>query len=705
MQANLNRQIAARLGTLVLGTWLSLLGLVTVFSLCAPAAELLPLDSPQFQNGWPETDERWQMVAELYRQGELERLEGLLTELTYSDHSRRLLALRNLAVVQKDLGQLQRALESYGLAIMVDGSEVRLWQDLGWVCYSLARYADAAQAFEWAAALSPSDPRSLLGLGMALARHAPDRALSALTAATELDSGYAAAFYELGFLLDRLGRKTEAMAALERAVKLDGAYTGVWPYLARAYEEQGDRMRAWNAYQKAVGTRPRDSELQADLARFVARNEDVLREAELAGAVDRASVRLRRVEPMVESGAPAVRVGLVENANSLKLAWGAPVEVRRLGQVVTRLRPGGIWTLSKTGKVLSLRSHDGEVIVSGAAPWELVPTDPTSTIAVYDMEMGKGYFYARREHRQYRGHMELLLGDGGITLVNVVDLESYLLSVVPSEMYARMPLEALKVQAVAARTYTLRSLGRYKTRGFDVLGSVASSEYRGAGVEHPNTTAAVLATTGMVLRDGSRLAEVYYSATAGGHTVSSQEMWGGGRDYLNGLLDAKTQTPLSFPLGPAALEAWIKEMPQVFAAQSSFTTRSSFRWELVVPAGEIEARVNASKPVGQLTGIVARKRALGGQVLEVEVIGNKGTYLVKGDRIRSTLGGLKSNLFKVEVRLGPTGLPESFVFFGGGFGHGVGMDQLGTAAMAEQGYDMAAIIRHYLGPVQLVKEY
>ena len=153
------------------------------------------------------------------------------------------------------------------------------------------------------------------------------------------------------------------------------------------------------------------------------------------------------------------------------------------------------------------------------------------------------------------------------------------------------------------------------------------------------------------------------------------------------------------------MEAWIKNAPRVFASSSSYTTRSSFRWVLPVPAAEIEARVNARKAIGTVQGIRTGKRAVGGQVLEVEIIGSRSTYVVKGDSIRSTLGGLKSNLFKVETRLDAEGRVSEFVFYGGGFGHGVGLDQLGAAGMAEQGYDMAEILAHYYGSVRLHKLY
>jgi stage II sporulation protein D len=672
----------------------------------AATPQIQPLDSAAFQNGWPVQDSGWHSVVGLYKNGELEALAKLLTGLAAeADSSLRLLALRNLAVVYKDLGQWSLVVDTYLEAVELAGSDGELWYDLGWALYALARYPAAAAAFEQSLAMAPMQPQTLVALGAALGEYAPDRALTHLLQAISLDPGHAIAYYELGIVYDRLGRTAEAVDAFETALRRDGGLTRLHPYLARVYEAQGDLRKAWSAYQKTSLVRTYDKQVAEDMARFVASKEAFLRQMEELEAKDRASLQLRQVTPVFSPDAPQIRVGLAEEAETIRLAWSGPVELLRWGRVVARLQPGGIWLLTRKGDVLSLRSEDGRTEVSGKAPWQLVPEKPTSTIAVYDMEMGKGYFYARKEHRQYRGSMEALVREGGITLVNIVDMESYLLSVVPSEMFTSMPLEALKAQAIAARTYTYRSLGRYWQRGFDVQGSVASSEYRGVGVEHANTTAAVLETLGLVLRDGDRPAQVFYNATAGGHTASSEEVWGGKISYLQPIVDTLDPSPPEFPLGPLALEAWIKKAPRVFASDSSYTTRSSFRWVLPVPAAEIEARVNARQAIGTVLAIRPGRRAVGGQVLEVEVVGSRGTHVVKGDSIRSMLGGLKSNLFKVESHLDADGRVREFVFYGGGFGHGVGLDQLGAAGMAEQGYDVAAILAHYYGSVKVHKLY
>ena len=99
--------------------------------------------------------------------------------------------------------------------------------------------------------------------------------------------------------------------------------------------------------------------------------------------------------------------------------------------------------------------------------------------------------------------------------------------------------------------------------------------------------------------------------------------------------------------------------------------------------------------IGEVLKIIPGSRGIGGYVNRVTLVGTKGSHVVRGDSIRSTLGGLKSNAFKVEAVVGADGLPESFIFYGAGFGHGVGLSQFGAAGMAEAGMTVDEILGHY----------
>jgi stage II sporulation protein D len=673
----------------------------------AAVTSTLPLTSPCFSNAWQKDVEKWRQILSTYTAGNLAKAAELLRELALTPRAEAALAWKNLAIVYKDMGQPREAAQAYAEALRIHPEDAGLWADYAWALYASAQIEPAIAAFERAIGLAGEEPWLLYGLGLAYAGTAAEVGIPFIEKAISLNPRLAAAHFDLGLLYAGIGWEDKAAEAFAAALAADSNYTAAYGYLAPYFERKGDLAAAWNAYSRGVLALPADTQLQKGKQLFQDTYRDFIAQREAQANIDRHSVKPKTIVPLHIPKAPEVRVGLLERMHTIRLAWGRPVKVYHGNQVVAELPAGGIWTLRyKNNGRLILENPDGRLVLSGSAPWTLVPESDDSTFVVYDMEVNKGTFYAKLEHRQYRGRMEIAVYNQAITLINIVDLESYLLSVVPSEMYASMPQAALQVQAVAARTYTLRHMGRYAARGFDLLGTPASAEYRGAGAEHPQTTAAVLATVGQVLVDEQgRLAETYYSACSGGHTVSAAEIWGGERSYLTGVLDSDEEEVPEFPLGPAALECWIKKSPLVFSSRTRFTSESSFRWVKLVDPAEIERRVNERRFIGRLQRVVTGARGIGGQVSEVHLVGTEGTYTVRGDSIRSMLGGLRSNLIKVEGFYDRSGNLKKLTIFGGGFGHGVGMDQLGATGMAEAGYDMEAIISHYYGSARLKRLY
>ena len=142
-----------------------------------------------------------------------------------------------------------------------------------------------------------------------------------------------------------------------------------------------------------------------------------------------------------------------------------------------------------------------------------------------------------KSDRLYRGYLELIPASGGLTVVNVVELECYLLGVVPSEMCAWYPLDALKAQAIAARTYALKNIGRFSSQGFDLTDTASSQVYGGYCSEDPHSTRAVEETTGIVLTYNGDLIDAVYSSTCGGFTECASEAWGHAVPYLRGIAD------------------------------------------------------------------------------------------------------------------------------------------------------------------------
>lgn len=614
------------------------------------------------------------------------------------------LVRQELAVVYKDLGDLEAAEREYEHLVSLDPGDREAL--LGWAYAALQRaeYRRALERFERALRLG-EEHWAHLGIGLAfLGLGDEESALWALRQAVAKESRLAVAHELIGSILLQQGEYAEAADSLARALRLDSSYLGAYHKLARALEGAGRIDEAWSYYDRSrrIVSSPA---VRADVERFVAAHGERVRAIEAAAAARKVTPRHRRVEP-VPSGEVPVRVGIVEGVRSLTFSSGSAFRIRD-GVSLPAPLPAGVWELELGSASLSLRGPDGVRHSLPRREIRLELEEEEATWILYDLNAGSGYFWARKEDRQLRGALIALVRGDTLTIVNELDIEAYLLSVVPSEMYFTMPMEALKAQAIAARTYTLRSLGgRYASRGFDVLGSVASAAYRGVDAENARTTEAVLATRGLVLTYRGRLAETYFHASAGGHTASSEEVWGGHREYLQAVPEwGPGEAALAFPLHPSGLDRWLRLIPDVYSSRAQHSILGTFRWVHRVTADEIRERVERTRKIGKIVRIVPLERGTAGHVRSIRIEGTEGSYVVSGDSIRSTLGGLKSNAFRIETFLGSDGLPESFLFFGSGFGHGVGMSQLGAAGMAEAGHSAEEILLHYFRGAELAPEY
>lgn len=143
---------------------------------------------------------------------------------------------------------------------------------------------------------------------------------------------------------------------------------------------------------------------------------------------------------------------------------------------------------------------------------------------------GSGIKVVERSGRTYRGDMEISIVSGDLALVNVVPLEQYLYSVVGAEVYSSWPAEALKVQAVAARSYALQQGDRFKIA--NVVDTTLSQAYNGMGSENDKVSSAVDATSGEVIKSGGKIVEAVFSSNAGGQTAHPSEVWNGGADVF-----------------------------------------------------------------------------------------------------------------------------------------------------------------------------
>lgn len=280
---------------------------------------------------------------------------------------------------------------------------------------------------------------------------------------------------------------------------------------------------------------------------------------------------------------------------------------------------------------------------------------------------------------EYRGSLDIFRTPGGKTsLVNEVPIESYLKSVVPHELgpVAFPYLEALKAQAVAARTYAVVSLGTYAGRGFDVFADARSQVYEGTRREHPLSNEAVERTAGQILTYDDKPIWALYSSTCGGETESFENIFRGDR------------------------------IPYLAGGAACHDERSPFhQWVQTVDAERIENSLRRWGDVGNLRDLNPRRYSAAGRLIEMEFQGDRGEVTLKGSDVRSVLG-VRSN-FIVDLQIEREGRDhvKRIRVEGKGWGHGVGMCQIGAVDLAERGKDYREILKHYYRGVDIVKRY
>ncbi|MDR1390090.1 MAG: SpoIID/LytB domain-containing protein [Treponema sp.] len=511
-----------------------------------------------------------------------------------------------------------------------------------------------------------------------------ERAAQLFKQSVELDRWRPVAWYRLGLLLREKDAK-EAEKCLQTCYDQNSAFTEALLPLARLMMARASWTQARNLLIIANSRLPRSREISDALAE--ARRHAPGSPGAGLYLVERV---ITRTPPKVKPAAAAegvIRVGLAEK------------------RTVVSVKAGGAFSLITGGRTSSYRGQAQEQIfirwINGnmrildknqnelfrsSSPVVLNLSSNEDTCIVAGVVNG-----APGTNRSYRGSLEFRSYSEGMTVVNVLPVEDYLYGCIPIEMPATWPAEALKAQAVAARSYALAQKGQFAARGFDIYGTPLSQAYHGAGEEHKNTSAAVDATSGMVLKAGTNLVKAYYSANHGGYSDDTMTVWGL-EDYMSAVPDK--MIPLRKKELPAdELYAWICDVPESYSIMPRLSFATSYRWEKWVTPAEIRRRL--AKDPGDIKRIVSRGRGISGRVTKLEVIGTGGSVFVQGDEIWSAMGGLRSSLFTIRYKLSSRGEIEYVIFSGGGHGHGMGMDQHGAAGMAGAGYSAEQILAHY----------
>lgn len=316
--------------------------------------------------------------------------------------------------------------------------------------------------------------------------------------------------------------------------------------------------------------------------------------------------------------------------------------------------------------------------------------------------------------KRYRGAMELKrYADSDMTVINDLNIEQYLYGVVPAEIEASGPYEAVKAQAVAARTYAYKNMNRYPKWGFDMVNTNVSQVYGGYDAEHPQSNRAVDETKGMKALYNGELASLFYFSSSGGMTEDNIYVWG---------------TP--FP--------YLTSVPDPYESKMSY----NYYWQKTLTAADVKAILASSGiDLGDILGVNILETSPAGRVTKLQITGSLKSityykeacrilfglpsqmYTIGGSGTMSVMGatGEKTSVqldgLRVMTATGATTVSASgsvinvlgsndvkavagtasnlFVFTGKGWGHGIGMSQEGAKGFALQGYTYEQILKHY----------
>lgn len=307
----------------------------------------------------------------------------------------------------------------------------------------------------------------------------------------------------------------------------------------------------------------------------------------------------------------------------------------------------------------------------------------------------------------YRGRLEITKDLwNGLSVVNVLEIEDYLKGVLPPEIgnRAENEFEAVKAQAVAARTYTLSKLNQYPGKNYDLEADTRDQVYGGVTIETDLTNRAIRKTHGRVALYGGRLINAYYHANCGGCTDSISRIW------------AKPQEDYLIPVEDSDFCRW---------SQTRLSEPNNYRWEERFPRSLLEHNFKTFLPPAYgkdttgllfIDGLAVKSRTTGGRVDSLLVIWNAArgfdsTVLVRDSirwafrRASDTTRILRSTKFEVSYVMDSSGLIDTVVVTGVGTGHGVGLCQTGAIELARRGYSYEKILQHYYPGIKIRRIY
>lgn len=383
--------------------------------------------------------------------------------------------------------------------------------------------------------------------------------------------------------------------------------------------------------------------------------------------------------------------------------------------------------------------HNGLIVLDGEAHTQCCfkPQSPDDSFSLKDVVIGVNFHWERKETQTFRGTLKLLAHNGKIWAINELPVEDYLESVISSEMSATSSLPLLMAHAVISRSWLMSQMenkARLNTQErhgnafirwydhtdhtlFNVCADDHCQRYQGITMEtSPNVAEAIRRTRGEILTYGSEICDARFSKCCGGAMEEFQYCWADTpKPYLKAIGDTESGQIPDLTIEENARQ-WILSEPESFCNTKDKRilsqvlndydqeTTDFYRWHVSYQQAQLSELVNRKLGVdlGTITDLVPLKRGKSGRIYELKIVGSKQTIVVgKELEIRRALS--ESHLYSSAFVVDKHG--DTFDIHGAGWGHGVGLCQIGAAVMGDQGYSYDTILKHYYPGAQIEKAW
>jgi SpoIID/LytB domain protein len=422
----------------------------------------------------------------------------------------------------------------------------------------------------------------------------------------------------------------------------------------------------------------------------------------------------------------------------------------------------GKFQLNETGELFegnhAVKIENGAISVMGSniSANELVFSPihfEASEFELNDVTIGVNFHWEQKENQKFQGSLKLIIEDGKITAINVLPIENYLISVISSEMSATSSLDLLKAHAIISRSWLVAQIDKqdkltdaaesYKSTfvkddeyikwydredhiNFHVCADDHCQRYQGTTRSHnPNVVTAVNETAGVLLSYKGMVCDARFSKCCGGIAELFENCWEPvNHPYLTAVIDnphppAEFKTDLTVEQNS---QEWLRNSPEAFCNTTDeavlkqvlneydWTAKDFYRWTVEYSQSELSALIlkRSGYDFGQIIDLIPIERGASGRLIKLKIVGSKLTLTVgKELEIRRWLSEshLYSSAFCVDKVKVVDGIPGKFVLYGAGWGHGVGLCQIGAAVMGHKGYKYDEILHHYFKNITLEKRY